>query len=99
RLRSSALSPYTTLFRSDARVSPCRTRDAFSHDRASSISPPPLGVVFRRLAVLVDREPLHPNASPVVARGTGQRTAATRRGQECGDRKSTRLNSSHVKIS
>src|SRR5690606_41141364 len=90
---STTLFPYTTLFRSPERCR-CCTRgcsrpypDRTAYRRRGPVEEPPLPLLLRRLChpPCLQRPP-RPSLLPAVARPPP-------------DRKSTRLNSSHVKIS
>src|SRR5207249_11549237 len=91
---TSTLFPYTTLFRSTASRAPSpawhesRPRSSACHCDSSSDDPP------SRLPKKNDRQATRCGSSAVV--GPSWRQLRRRRG---GDRKSTRLNSSHVSIS
>src|SRR5690606_41322712 len=87
----STFSPYTTLFRSSDRLAP-QHRDLFA-------ARGPLRALGGRHA---DRPPVSAHARRAGrVRGAGASGArgAAGCGAAAGDRKSTRLNSSHVKIS
>src|SRR5690606_42085307 len=94
----STLFPYTTLFRSSkaiawyhwVRLSPRRPRRC-EGDRSSPF--------FRNEAIAKERRPRTPDNRSVSLWAEGFHRDADTRHQPSSDRKSTRLNSSHVKIS
>src|SRR5256885_9004730 len=88
---SSTLFPYTTLFRSPgARAEPRRRR----HPRGLRVADQGAGVRRRAQPARAARR-----AGPARRRGGDHRRRAHRRHAGQGDRKSTRLNSSHLVIS
>src|SRR5690606_41158542 len=83
---SSTLFPYTTLFRS------------FGHEINNSLAP--IKSISRSLQDLIRREPRPPDLYEDIAQGLAVISARSEAlARFMSDRKSTRMNSSHVKIS